>query len=163
VSPYFTWSAYGVGTRAPFVDPNFPAETDKDFHLTQVVGASAQLQRAWGKGRTRWHLGAGPAVYRVVVQNHRKVLRDPVTNRRHQGTYLGGSAELGFERFLKALPNTSVEATLAAQAAFAKRDEQFPSGYNGSVMAAELRLGMLYYFDFKKPKAPDMKPAASRK
>jgi hypothetical protein len=163
VSPYFTWAAYKVGTAAPFRDPNFPAETVKDFHLTQVVGGSAQLQRAGGKGRTRWHIGAGPAVYRVVVQNHRKVLKDPVTKRLHQGTYLGATAELGQERFLKALPSTSLEWTLAYQTVFAKDDEHFPSGYSGSVTAAEFRVGAHYYFDFKKPKAPDTKKAAPKK
>ncbi|MCC6349455.1 MAG: hypothetical protein IT347_07680 [Candidatus Eisenbacteria bacterium] len=161
VSPYFTWSAYAVGTDAPFADPNFPAETDKDFHLTQIVGASGQIQKVFGRGRTRWHLGAGPAIYRVVVQNHRKVLRDPVTEKRHQGTYLGGTAEIGVERFLKSLPNTSLEWTLAYQAAFAK-DDQFPSGYNGSVGAIELRFGAHYYFEFKKPKAPDLMKAPAR-
>lgn len=153
VSPYFTWSAYSVGTKAPFRDPNFPNETDKDFHLTQVVGANAQIQRVFGSGRTRWHVGAGPALYRVVVQNHRKVLRDPVTNVRHQGTYLGATAELGYERFLKVLDNTSIEWTLAWQTAFAKDADKFPSGYDDNVQAVELRLGGHYYFDFKKPKA----------
>lgn len=156
VSPYFTWSAYSVGTEAPFADPNFPDEPPiKDFHLTQVVGASGQIQKVFGKGRTRWHLGAGPAVYRVVVQNHRKVLRDPVTNKRHQGTYLAANAELGVERFLKSMSNTSLEWTVAYQTAFAS-DDQFPSGYDGSVSALEVRFGAHYYFDFKKPKAPDL-------
>lgn len=163
VSPYFTWSAYAVGTDAPFTDPNFPAETEKDFHLTQIVGANAQLQKVWQRPRTRWHVGAGPAVYRVVVQNHRKVLRDPVTDRLHQGAYLGATAEFGVERFLKALPNTSLEWVLAYQTAFAKRDDQFPSGYNSSVSALEFRFGSHYYFDFKKPKAPDAKKAAPKK
>lgn len=158
-SPYFTWSAYSVGTDAPFTDPNFPAETDKDFHLTQIVGGSGQLQRTFGAGRTRWHVGAGPAVYRVVVQNHRKVLRDPVTNKRHQGTYLGATAEIGIERFLKTLNNTSLEWTLAYQTALAK-DDGFPSGYDGSVSAVEFRFGAHYYFDFKKPKAPDVPKSA---
>jgi hypothetical protein len=163
VSPYFTWSAYAVGTAAPFRDPNFPAEVDKDFNLTQVVGANGQIQKAWGEGRTRWHLGAGPAVYRVVVQNHRKVLKDPRTDRLHQGAYLGATAELGAERFLRSLANTSLEYTLAWHTALARRDDQFPSGYNGSVSAIEFRFGAQYYFDFKKPKAPDMKRKAAPK
>lgn len=157
VSPYFTWTAYAVGTKAPFTDPNFPAETDKDAHLTQMVGGNGQLQRTFGGGRTRWHVGAGPAIYRVVVQNHRKVLRDPVSNKRHQGTYLGATAEIGGERFLKTLDNTSLEWAIAYQTAFAK-DDAFGQGYNGSVSAIEFRFGAHYYFDFKKPKAPDMPP-----
>lgn len=152
VSPYFTWSAYAVGTDAPFADPNFPTETDKDNHLTQVVGGSAQIQKAFGKGRTRWHVGAGPALYRVMVQNHRKVLRDPVTNERHQGLYFGATAEVGVERFLHKLNNTSLEWTLAWQNAFSKDADAFPMGYKGSVSAVELRFGAHYYFDFKKPK-----------
>jgi len=152
VSPYFTWSAYSVGTQAPFTDPNFPNEVDKDHHLTQVVGGAAQIQKAFGKGRTRWHVGGGPAIYRVVVQNHRKVLRDPITNARHQGTYLGATAEVGVERFLKVLDNTSVEWTVAWQGAFAQDASAFPSGYDGNVSAVELRFGGHYYFDFKKPK-----------
>lgn len=155
-NPYFTWSAYSVGTRAPFVDPNFPTETDKDFHLTQIAGGNGQLQRTFGSGRTRWHVGAGPAVYRVVVQNHRKVLRDPVSNERHQGTYLGATAEFGVERFLKTLNNTSLEWTLAYQTAFSKDADAFPSGYKGTVSAIELRFGALYYFDFKRPKEPGL-------
>ena len=150
VSPYFTWSAYSVGTQAPFTDPNFPTQPNKDHYLTPIVGASGQLQRTFGKGRTRWHLGAGPAVYRVVVQNHRKVVRDPVTNERHKGTYLGASGEIGVERFLKTLNNTSLEWTLGYQTAFAKNDK-FPSGFDGSVSAVEVRFGAHYYFDFKKP------------
>jgi hypothetical protein len=164
VSPYFTWSAYSVGTEAPFVDPNFPEEgLKKDFHLTQIVGASGQLQKVWMRKTSRWHAGIGPAVYRVVVQNHRKVLKDPVTNRLHQGTYLGATAEFGSERFFKGLPNTSIEWTFAYQAAFPKRDDQFPSGYNSSVNAIEFRLGSHYYFDFRKPKTPDAKKAAPKK
>lgn len=152
VSPYFTWTAYSVGTKAPFADPNFPGETDKDFHLTQVAGGSAQLQKVFGSGRTRWHVGAGPAFYRVVVQNHRKVLRDPVTNVRHQRSSLGANAEIGVERFLKTLNNTSIEWTLAWQGAFSKNADDFPSGYEGNVSAVELRLGGHYYFDFRKPR-----------
>lgn len=161
VSPYFTWAAYSVGTDAPFIDPNFPTETDKDFHLTQIVGGSGQLQKTFGTGRSRWHVGAGPAIYRVVVQNHRKVLRDPVTNERHQGTYLGATAEIGYERFLKTLNNTSLEWTLAYQTAYASEDK-FPSGYDGTASAIELRFGAHYYFDFKKPKAPDLPTGAAK-
>jgi hypothetical protein len=163
VSPYFTWSAYAVGTDAPFTDPNFPTETEKDFHLTQIIGANSQIQKVWGSGRTRWHAGGGPAVYRVVVQNHRKVLRDPVTDVRHQGTYFGAAAEVGAERFLKSLPNTSLEYVFGWHTAFAKRDDQFPSGYNSSVSAIELRFGAHYYFEMRKPKASDAGKAAPKK
>ncbi|MEO5987614.1 MAG: hypothetical protein ABIU54_09170 [Candidatus Eisenbacteria bacterium] len=156
VSPYFTWSAYKVDAPLPFTDINFPADRTKDHFLTQIVGASSQLQFTGGKGAWRHHIGAGPAIYRVVVQNRRKVVKDPVTFRLHQGTYLGATAEFGIERFLKGLANTSLEWTAAYQGAFAKRDEQFPSGFNGSVHAFELRFGAHYYYDFKKkPKKPE--------
>jgi hypothetical protein len=154
VSPYYSWTGYAVGTKAPFTDPNFPADTDKDEHLTQVTGASGQLHRIFGKGRTRWHAGGGPAVYMVWVENRRKVLTDPVSNNRHKGTYLGASAEVGAERFLKSLENTSLEMTLAYQGAFCKDADKFPSGYNLNVNAVEIRFGAHYYFDFKMPKAP---------
>ena len=99
----------------------------------------------------------------MVVQNHRKVLKDPVTKELHQGTYLGATAEIGQERFLKSLPSTSIEWTLAYQSAFARDNDKFPLGYNGAVAAGEFRIGAHYYFDFKKPKAPDMQKAAPKK
>ncbi len=154
VSPYFTWSAYKVDAPAPFTDLNFPADLTKDHYLTQVVGASGQLQWTFGTGKWKYHAGAGPAIYRVVVQNRRKVLKDPVSFKLHQGTYLGATAEIGVERFLKGLANTSLEWTAAYQGAYAKDDERFPSGFNGSVHAAELRFGAHYYYDIKKPKKP---------
>lgn len=154
VSPYFTWNGYVSHVAAPFADLNFPSEgTSKQFYITQIVGAAGQLQFTGGSGRTRWHLGAGPAIYRVVIQNHRKVVKDPVSLELHSGTHLGASAELGAERFLKRLPNTSIELTAAWQAAFAKDDTKFPSGWNGSPMLAELRLGGNYYYDFRRGKA----------
>lgn len=160
VSPYFTWTGYVSHVTAPFADLNFPAEgTSKEFYITQVVGAAGQLQYFGGGGRQRWHLGAGPAVYRVVVQNHRKVVKDPVTLELHSGTHLGATAELGVERFLKKLPNTSIEVTAAWQAAFAKDDTKFPSGWNGMPMLAELRLGAHYYYEFRRGKSPAVKGA----
>jgi hypothetical protein len=163
VSPYFSWNAYRTGTDLPFVDPVFTADgLKKDAVITQLVGANAQLQFVHGSGGTLWHVGVGPSVYRVVVQNHRKVLRDPATDRLHKGAYLGGTAELGVERFLKSLPNTSLEWTIAGQAAWAKRDEQFPSGFNGLVGAAEFRFGAHYYFDFRAPKKTVKAPARKR-
>lgn len=160
VSPYFTWNAYRVGSSAPFADPHNANTTRKDFYLTQIVGGNAQIQWVHGKGGTLWHLGVGPAIYRVVVQDDRAVVKDPVTKRLHQGAYLGATAEWGIEHFTKSLPNTSIEWTVAAQSAFAKRDDQFPSGFNSNVIAVEARLGAKYYYDFKKAKKPDAKPAS---
>ena len=153
VSPYFTWTGYVSRVAAPYPDLNFPAEgTSKEFYITQIVGAAGQLQWITGGPRRRWHLGVGPALYRVVIQNHRKVLKDPVTFELHSGTHLGGTAELGMERFLKKLPNTSIEVTAAVQTAFARSDNRFPSGWNGNPMAVELRVGGNYYYEFRRGK-----------
>ena len=162
VSPLFTWSAYSTGTASPFIDPNFPAERTKDAYLTQAVGANGQLQLMGGKSNWNWHLGAGPGVYRVVVQNHRKVLKDPVSKDLHQGAYLAGTVEFGVERFLKVLDNTSLEWTVAYHAILAQRDDQFPSGFNGMPQLAEFRVGGNYYFDFKPGKKPGGRAAPKR-
>ena len=161
VSPYFTWAAYKTGRELPFQDANFPSDTTKDFVLTQLAGGNGQVQWVGGRGGYRWHLGAGPAIYRVVVQNHRKVLKDPVSRRLHAGTYLGATFEWGAERFMKSLPNTSLEWTLAWQTAFAQRNDQFPSGFNGKPAAFEFRFGAHYYFDIRKKK-PDAGPGSRR-
>jgi hypothetical protein len=159
VSPYFAWNSYRTGTDLGLVDENFPGETARDFLLTQVVGANAQIQRTVTKSNWTWHVGAGPAMYRVVVQNHRKVLKDPASKDLHQGVYLGATVEYGIERFMKSLPNTSLEWTAAYHTAFAKSDAKFPSGFNGSPGLFEIRFGGHYYFDFKAPKKPGGIPA----
>jgi hypothetical protein len=159
VSPYFTWSGYVSHAQAPYVDLNFPGGgTTKQEYLTQVLGADMQLQWFTGKGRQRWHVGAGPSFYRVVVQNHRKVLKDPASLELHSGRHVGASAELGMERFLKRLPNTSVELTAAWHMAFAKDDTKFASGWNGAPQLAEFRVGAHYYYDFRKPKPKNTRP-----
>ncbi len=159
VSPYFTWSGYVSHAQAPFVDLNFPAEgRTKEDYLTQVLGADAQLQWFSGTGRQRWHLGVGPSVYRVVVQNHRKVLKDPVSLELHSGSHMGANAELGLEKFMKRLPNTSIEITAAWHMAFAKDEVRWVSGWNGSPMLAEFRVGAHYYYEFRKPKPKSNKP-----
>jgi hypothetical protein len=153
VSPYFTWNGYVSSKDAPFVDLNFPnGGTSKQHYLTQVLGVATQIQYYGGKGRSRWHLGAGPSVYRVVIQNHRKVVEDPVSHELHSAMHIGASAELGFERFLKKLPNTSLELTFAGHTAFAKDDTKWVSGWNGSPMLAEVRFGGNYYYDFRRGK-----------
>lgn len=161
-SPSFTWSGYVSHADAPFVDPNFPSEgLTKEHYLAQVLGVSSQLQWYGGSGNQRWHLGVGPAVYRVVVQNHRKVVEDPVTRELHNGMHMGAVAEIGVERFLKRLPNTSLELTAGWQMAFAQSDNRYPSGWNGNPMLAELRFGGHYYYDFRKPKPKSTKPGLS--
>jgi hypothetical protein len=81
------------------------------------------------------------------------VVRDPLTLKLHRGNYLGGSAEIGAEHFFKGLEATSLEITLDAHYIAAKRDTQFPSGFNDSVLAAGLRVGANYYFNLHAPPA----------
>jgi hypothetical protein len=157
VSPGFVWTAYSQHSNpAPFQDPNFPTDPYKDDYLVLIVPVSAQLQWVHRGQSLVWHAGAGPGVYRVWVENHRKVVPDPVTFDHHRGFYLGGSAEIGFEHFFRSLPTTSWEMTLDGHYVNAKRDEQFPSGYNSAVLAVGLRIGANYYFSLKpKPKATE--------
>ena len=152
LSPTYTWAAYANSEDIPFTDPNNPSDTKKDQVLTQMAGASIQYQMVWGRGQACWHLGAGPGVYRVWVQNRRKVLKDPLSKALHQGLHLGATAEMGYERFLKSLPNTSLEVTGAWHAAYARDDDKYPLGFNGNPMFAEIRVGGHYYFAFDRSK-----------
>ncbi|TMQ70279.1 MAG: hypothetical protein E6K80_09000 [Candidatus Eisenbacteria bacterium] len=152
VSPGFTWAAYSKKEPPPFPDPRFPNDLTKENYLALIVPVSAQLQMVWGKSQWLYHLGAGPGIYRVWVENHRKVLYDPVTLRLHRGPYWGTTAELGVERFLKTLPNTSIEVSMAHHYVLATRDEQFPTGWNSPIGVIALRAGTNYYFDLNRPK-----------
>src|SRR6185369_4834441 len=156
-SPGFTWSAYSKKEPPPFTDSAFPADATKEHYLALLVPITAQLQMVWGKSAWLYHLGAGPGIYRLWIENHRKVLVDPVTLRLHRGPYLGVAAEVGVERFLKALPNTSLEVSAIHHYVLAKRDEQFPTGWNSAVGVLGLRVGTNYYFDVNRPKKrPDL-------
>ena len=156
VSPGFTWSAYSKKEPPPFVDINNPGDTTKENYLALLVPISAQLQMTFGKAPWVYHVGAGPGVYRLWVQNHRKVLVDPATFRLHRGVYLGFTLEAGAERFLKALPNTSVEVSAVHHQVMATRDEQFPTGWNSTVNVVGLRAGVNYYFDVNRPKKSEL-------
>jgi len=147
VSPGFTWAAYSKQEPPPSIDPRDPTDRSKEGYVTQLVPVSAQLQRTWLRGRTLWHVGAGPGLYRVVVQNNRNVLQDFVTFAPHKGSYLGGCGEIDFKSFLKSLGTTSVEVSAVNHFVLATRDDQFPSGWNGSIDAVAVRMGMNYYFD----------------
>jgi len=153
VSPGFMWTAYSKKSNpAPFQDIHFPTDPYKDRYLTLIAPITTQIQLVF-RGRQVWHLGAGPGLYRVWVENHRKVVLDPVTLKPHRGLYAGGTAELGIEQFSKNLTTTSVEITIDAHYIAAKRDAQFPSGFNDSIVAVGVRLGINYYFSLKaKPK-----------
>jgi hypothetical protein len=158
VSPGLSWAGYKAEVPAPFIDVRFPDDHDKGDWLTLMVPISVQAQYVIHRGQWLYHAGAGPGVYRVWVENHREVLKDPVTLKNHRGLYWGGSAEFGAEHFFKELTSTSFEMTLAGHLARTVRDDQFPSGLNSNVMALEIRLGMNYYFDTGASKAPE-KPA----
>lgn len=158
VSPGFEWSAYNVGTLAPFIDPAFPGDTTfagdpiKDHMLTLVAPVSVQLQLTQRRGWWLYHFGAGPGIYRVWIENHRKVLEDPVSKRRHRGPYLGATVELGAERFLRGLTTTSIEGVIAGHLIFAQRDAQFPRGFNSNLLPFDVRLCVNYYFDMTRKK-----------
>ncbi len=162
LNPYYTWAGYGVSTPTPIVDPAAPNEPYKDHYLTQIAGASAQILRMHTRGSWTWHLGAGPALYRVWLENDRHVIKDPTTFRRHQGTYVGASAEFGVEHFLKNLTTTSLEWTVGWHMAFAKRDDQFPNGFSDSPQVFEVRFGGHYYYDLSLGKKSGAKPAPGR-
>ena len=66
------------------------------------------------------------------------------------------SGQFGVERFLKALPATTIEVSMAGHWAFADRPEQFPNGFNSALLGVEFRVGANYHFDvgrFEKKKA----------
>ena len=156
VSPFYSWAAYKTATVLPLRDPNFPADDTKDRLLTQVVGANAQLQFMLTSGPWRWHAGVGPAAYRVWIENRRKLLADPVTFERHSKIYPGAAAEIGSERFLKSLPNTSIEMAAGMHFVLSDDGKVYPSAFNSNLGMVELRLGANYYFDFgpRKPAVP---------
>jgi hypothetical protein len=159
VSPGFTWCGYKGSVPAPMIDPRAPDDPDKGDYLTLLLPVSAQLQYVVKRGWWLYHVGAGPGVYRIIVENHRHVLKDPVTFRNHRGLYPGASGQIGVERFLKGITTTSIEVALAGHVAFAKRNDQFVSGINNNLVAAELLVGVNYYFSLSsKPKAPEPSP-----
>ncbi len=146
ISPGFIWAGYSRDEPVPFADPNFPTDTDKRDYLTLMLPMSAQLQFQVRRGSWIYYAGAGPGLYRVWIQNHRKVLEDPASKKLHRGIYPGATVQIGFERFLKSLPSTSLEIAGIGHVAMARRDKQFPSGFNSNVGAMELRVGGNYYF-----------------
>lgn len=152
ISPGYTWSAYSKNEPPPFVDIKNPGDLTKENYLTQLIPITLQIQRTWGKLPWHHHVGIGPGVYRVWVENHRKVLVDPTTFREHQGLYWGFTAEAGTEHFMKTLPNTSIEVTAANHWVQATRDEQFPTGWNSSLGALSLSAGVNYYFSLEQKK-----------
>lgn len=157
VSPGFTWSAYSKKEPPPFTDPKFPEDTTKESYLTLLIPVSAQIQ--WVTGKTHWlyHVGVGPGVYHLWVENHRKVLVDPGTLKLHRSTFFGFATEVGVERFLPSLPKTSIEVSMVHHYVLAEQVEDFPAGWNSKLGTIALRAGANYYFDLNKPqKAPEL-------
>jgi len=161
LAPGFTWSGYSKHKEPPFIDPNFPTDVTKENYIVQLVPISAELQLT-RRGRT-WtqHLGLGPGLYRVLIQHHRKDLLDPATFRVHRGMYLGATIEYGAEKYFKGLQNTSFEINVANHWVNAVRNDQFPSGWNDWLGAAEVRAGVNYYFDLAKLKPKEETPLPS--
>lgn len=149
VSPGFAWAAYTNTEPVPFRDPAYPDEATKDHHLTLLLPISLQVQLLSARGHWLHHLGAGGGVYRVWLENHRKVVKDPTTFRTHRGLYPGVSFELGTERYLSNLPAVSVEGTVTSHYVMAKKDEDFPNGYSSALGTFEVRVGANYHFDLK--------------
>jgi hypothetical protein len=163
VSPGFTWSGYSGTVAMPVPDGHFPGDVAKRTNLTLLLPMTFEMQYMLHRGKWHYHLGAGPGVYRVWVENRRIVLIDPVSFVKHRKLHAGFTAEIGVERFLKALPSTSVEATIANHWVFAKDDQAYPTGYNDMLAAAELRIGANYYFDMGRlRKKPDQLPPSAR-
>ncbi len=153
LSPGFTWAAYRTHTVIPFRDLNHPATLVKDDMIALLAPMTAQAQYVTRRGQWFYHAGIGPGLYRVWIENQRKVLKDPETMKVHRGLYPGASFELGAERFLRRITTTSVEFTWVNHLVMAQRDEQFLKGFNSNLMATELRVGINYYFDPLKSKA----------
>ena len=146
ISPGYTWTAYKSSTPIPFTDPNFAADSTKDEVVTQLVPVTAQLQYLKRSGKWLYHAGLGPGLYRVWITNRRKVLKDPVTLELHRGVYWGVGGQIGAERFLEALPNTSVEVNASSNWVFAEDDDRFVSGYNSFLGNVAIKVGMNYYW-----------------
>ncbi len=156
-----TWTAYASNHAAPFADPNFPSDTLKNEHLVQVVPITAQLQLTRSGRHWTWHLGVGGGMYRVWIENRRKVLKDPVSLELHRGLYPGVCGQLGAERFMSSLPSTSVELGIAGHWVFAQDDDRFPSGYNSFLAMFDARVGVNYYFDLPSTRPRTQLPPSS--
>lgn len=147
LAPGFTWTAYKDGEPFDFVDPNFPADSTKDNLVTQLVPISLQFQYTLHRPNWVYHLGFGPSVNRVWITNRDKVLKDPVSKQLHRDLYWGVSGQLGAERFLDPLPNTSIEMNVAGNWVFSQDDEAFITGFNSFLANVEFKIGVNYYWD----------------
>ncbi len=152
VSPGFLWTGYKGHAVAPFQTAYFPGDSAKSKYLTLVMPANVQIQLLQRHSGWLFHEGAGGGLYRVWIEQNRNLVKDPITERLHNGFYPGITGEIGGERFLKAMPSVSLEWTAASHLVFAERDEQFPSGWNSNVWTFEVRMGANYWFNPGVPK-----------
>jgi len=144
----------------PVPDGHFPQDVSKRTNLTLLLPMSFELQYLIHARKWHYHIGAGPGFYRVWIENQRILLVDQVSFVKHQGLYPGMTGEVGVERFIKALPSTSVEACVATHWVFTPSEEvpaasgqpapKFPTGYNSFLAATEIRVGANYYFDMSR-------------
>ena len=164
ISPGFTWTGYSGDVAAPVLDGRFPQDVTKRTFLTLLLPVSFEMQLLAHKGNWHYHLGAGPGVYRVSVENRHNVIEDPVTFRRHIGLFAGATGEIGVERFIKSMPSTSVEACVTTHWVFTDNVQDFPAGYNTNLAVTEIRIGANYYFDMGRlaKKKPDQLPPSAR-
>lgn len=161
VSPGFTWTAYSSTVPIPVPDGHSPQDVTKAHNLTLLLPMTFELQYLLHLGNWHWHVGAGPGFYRVWIENRRIVLVDPISFERHRAIHPGVTGEIGVERFVRQLPSTSVEATVATHWVFTPDAATFPSGYNSFLAATELRIGANYYFDMARlKKQPSLPPSA---
>ena len=150
VGPGFTWSGYSGSVAMPVPDGHYPQDVAKRTNLTLLLPVTFQLQYLVHTKKWHYHVGAGPGVYRVWIENRRILLLDPVTFEKHRNLFAGVTGEVGAERFLRQLPSTSVEACVATHWVFADGNGKFPTGYNSFLAATELRIGANYYFDMAR-------------
>ena len=157
VSPGFTWSGYSRHTPPPFTAPRFPDDRDKRNYLALLTPVSAQLQFTHQQGSWLTYAGLGPGAYRILIENQRRYVKDPITFSTHKGIYPGLTGQLGAEKFVGSTGSTSVELTIDSHLVFAQKDDQFPSGFNSNALATEVRIGLNYYFitGSEKKKAPE--------
>jgi hypothetical protein len=157
VGPGFTWTGYSGSVAMPVPDGHFPQDVSKRTNLTLLLPVSFQLQYLAHTKKWHYHVGAGPGVYRVWIENRRILLLDPVTFEKHQRLHPGVTGEVGVERFLRQLPSTSVEACVTTHWVFADGDGKYPTGYNNFLAATEVRVGANYYFDMSRLRGKQIK------
>jgi len=164
LSPGLAWSAYR-DARMPFRDPSFPRDSVKSSIIALVAPVTAEIQYTHPSGWWIYHAGVGPGLYRVWVENHRKVLKDAESFELHRRIVPGFVFELGAEKFIRVISDMSAEFSLANHLVLAKDTDHFPLGFNTNVMDTELRVGVSYYFDLVRVRpglGPGVAPPGDR-